>query len=286
MSTIRRRLALSAVLALTLVTLTGCFKVAMNLNVKDNDTVDGSIVFAVEKQYAALAGDQALSDAGLNPSDLTQLGAQVQTKTYDDGTYVGQEVDFTGAPLDQFAQSMGASSATSSDTFSLTHADGQYVFDASMDMSGSLADQAGGDAATASMLEGMLSTASFAVSVTFPGSVVDTNGTVDGNTVTWNLDLTGPNTLHAVADEPHGLAALSSSLKNATGMSLVNWGAALLVLLLLAGLGYLGFRHRNDPAPEPQVADEPASDGAPTVPPEEPPAPQEEPRGPPAGPTG
>lgn len=269
-SSIRRRLALAGVMAIALVSLTGCFKVAMNLDVNSDDTMDGAIIFAVDKQYAGLAGDQALSGAGLNPSDLASLGADATTKPYDDGTYVGQEIDFTGAPLSALSQSMG--SGTTGDTFSLTHTNGQFVFDATMDMSGGLGNLPGGSSSSDAMTQALLDSASFTVSLTFPGAVTDTNGSVEGNTVTWKLDLTGPNTLHAVAGD------------QAPGMSAGIWIGVALTVLLLAGLWFLGWRARGGPdADNPEPAGPPETPDAGTRPVAE--APTEELR-PPAGPTG
>lgn len=254
----RRRLALTAVLATALVTLTGCFKVAMNLDLKADDTVDGSIVFAIDKQYESMLGGQSLADAGgISPSDLQSLGATVTTKPYDDGSFVGQEIDFTGASLTQFSDSMNSDGSSSGDTFTITHQDGKFAFDATMDMSSTLADQTGGDPASTAMLQGLLGNASFTVSITFPGTVTDTNGTLDGNTVTWDLDLTGKNTLHAVAlDHP------------SSGMSLGIWLGVLGALLFLAGLAFLAYRNRGTTTTEPPATE-----------PTEPPAPEPSPEG-------
>ena len=93
--------SLATVAVLTLV-LTGCLKLDMALTVSPDDTVDGQIVFAVNKELLELTGqsvDDLLGDTTV-PSDVE--GATQEP--YEDDTFVGTRVTFDSVPLERLQE--------------------------------------------------------------------------------------------------------------------------------------------------------------------------------------
>lgn len=157
--------------------LSGCFTLNMDLVIQTDDTVDGSIVLAVDNSLAELAGGEDALVESLTSGDNALFSeqpsaGQVDTKTYTDGERTGVEYLLTGVPLSEFA------AGTDSD-ISILRVDDTYVVKGSLDLSEGLDDSEPG---TAELLE----TAEVSLSVTFPGEVLASNGEVSGNTVTWS----------------------------------------------------------------------------------------------------
>src|SRR5690554_7577065 len=59
MKKITRAIALTAVAAIAL---TGCVRVEMNIDLQENDTVDGEMIFAFSQEMLALAGEDSLDE--------------------------------------------------------------------------------------------------------------------------------------------------------------------------------------------------------------------------------
>ena len=205
---------LSMALLPLLLLLGGCVRLDTDIVISSRDTVDMSMLIAIQDDYAAAVDTFCEQD-----------GAGGTVSTYDEGGYVGCLREVTGAPL----------SALSDDNLdlSIVHADGEYRFAM---VSTELGVSAGGD----EQLIASLFT-DFRVSVTFPGQVTAHNGssTVDGTTVTWTdaSDMASGEGLRATADE-------SGSV-----LTLLPWlGAALLVAAgVVVGLLLLN-RSKGTPA--------------------------------------
>lgn len=196
-------------LALLAVVLTGCFKADLDFEVNDDDTVDGSYVFALSKDaseaMADFGEDDSESEGGIDPEELEATGAEVTVEPYEEDDWVGEKVSFTGAPLEEFNALM----AEDGDEWTIERDGDDYRFEAnwtSEDMSeagGDDTDEAEGFDAEGmeQMFQMMMAQAEFDVTLTFPGEITDTNGDVDGNTVTWEVDPTEPeNEMYAVAE--------------------------------------------------------------------------------------
>jgi hypothetical protein len=153
--------------------MTGCIKLNMALELQPNDTVNGSVIFAVNKQLLSLTGstfDQITQGQAVLPSDVP-----VQRSDYSDDTYVGKKYTFENVPISRF------SSSSSGDSLTIEHQNDTYVVNGALDLSSS----ATGDTSQLPNASQVLSSADISLSVTFPGPVQSTNGTVDGNMVTW-----------------------------------------------------------------------------------------------------
>lgn len=256
-----RRLATAITAAATLFLLTGCFTMKMDLEVSADDDVSGTMILAVDESFAEMADEDP--DSMFDTEDLPE-GAEVEPYT-EDGK-VGQKVTFSGVPLEEWNSAMSdqdvAGEDAGEDTFSLVHDGDRYVFEATMDMSSATGDDSSEGSADDEMLGEdfeesmeelmamMLKDAEFTVAITFPGDVVETNGEVDGRTVTWDLDLTAAEKqeMNAVAEEPGEVRKAVESVTPDgvnTGL-LVGIGA-----LVLVGLGLVALvlvRRKNSSA--------------------------------------
>lgn len=223
-----RVLARIAVASVAVLSLTGCIKLDMNLDVQADNTVDGTMVFAVSKQLSELPGFNA-DDLG-GPLESPAAG-KVTSKPYDDGTWVGTEMQFTDVPLAEFGNAEGG------DDLTITRVGDQFKVSGSLDMSGD---------DTATPTEGfdpaaLGGSAEIRIRLTFPGEVVSANGTVDGNSVTWTPKFGETLDIAAVANaEPSG---------SSTTWLLV--GGLLVGLLVVGGFLVATMRRRESAAPVP-----------------------------------
>lgn len=217
----RRTSVLLTVLGLLL--LSGCFKVDADFTVNSDETVDGTMIVAVEQEFLDMMGELGGEDQGaddlVNPEDLPE-GAEVEE--YDEDGYVGQKVTFEGITLEEMTSSMAEGQADT-DEWSLTHEGDEYVFEATFDMT------AGEDEMD---MSGMMEGAEMSISMTFPGDVTESNGEIDGNTVTWEPKVGEANEMRAVAADQAGFP-----------VALV--GSLVIGVALLAGLGAFLVHHRR-----------------------------------------
>ncbi|MCZ3385747.1 MAG: hypothetical protein LH630_01960 [Actinomycetia bacterium] len=174
-TTLRRTVSMGALAALGIVALSGCFKLDMELELASDNTVDGSIIVAVDREQAELfGGEDALREAlsgqgdGLLGED-PETGS-VTTEEYEDDDWIGNEYEFSAVALEEF-------SGTEAGDLSITRGGDEFVVDGTIDLSqGAEADPSAG---------ALLESAEAEISITFPGGVSSSNGDEDGNTVTW-----------------------------------------------------------------------------------------------------
>jgi hypothetical protein len=243
-----RRTSAVVVTVLGLLLLSGCFKVDADFTVNADETVDGTMIVAVEEEFLDMMGELGGEGEGteelVNPEDLPE-GTEVEE--YDEGGYVGQKVTFEGVTLEEMTSSMDEGEAAT-DEWSLTHEGDEFVFDGTMDMT------TGEDEMD---MSGMMEGAELSISMTFPGDVTESNGEIEGNTVTWEPQVGELNEMRAVAADEAGFpVALVAGI--------------VVAVLLLAALGafiVLGGRRTAQAAPaaatdprQPDAAQPPAGD--------------------------
>jgi len=161
-------------------TLSGCMRFSADLTVKEDNTVDGSYVIAVEKGSGAAMGgsDTSVAEGLFDDSGLQTNFERGWRHPYSQDGYSGVEVTFRDEPL--------ASFAPTADRFGITRDGDEFVV--SGKASSTEATQAADSGDNPQMT----------ITIAFPGPVASANGTIDGNTVTWNL-VGGPPTLEARA---------------------------------------------------------------------------------------
>ncbi|BCJ78025.1 hypothetical protein CS0771_75690 [Catellatospora sp. IY07-71] len=190
MPKLRTSLRTVAALALVAFSLTGCMKLDLDLTVNSDDTLDGTVVLALDKSVLKMSGkdpEQAFANAESGMSDLPEGS---RTEVYDDGKYYGKKIVYDDLPLADF--NSGKPGAPS-----LTHADGKFVFTA--DLGTGVADLG----RQAELMRPFLSGIRITFAVTFPGKVVehDSRAVADGRTVRWDLQIGEDNKLRAVAED-------------------------------------------------------------------------------------
>ena len=220
----RRTLALAASV-LALLSLSGCFKLDMDFTVNSDDTLDGTVILAVNEELA----DMAEEDSDLTAEDLPE-GATIED--YDEDGFVGQKVTLDGVSMEELNESFSSEGDTGGPgEWSLTHEGDEYRFTGDMDLTEMATTEEDGIDMGAFM-QG----AELRVALTFPGEITETNGEVEGNTVTWEPEIGEKNDMTAVAQEGSGLSA---------GLVAAVAGGAVVLLLVVAASVLLARRRRT-----------------------------------------
>ncbi|SEJ66782.1 LppM family (lipo)protein [Demequina mangrovi] len=163
MSRTLRTLALAVVATLTL---SGCLKMEMSFTLHEDDTVDGSIVMAIQKgvgEAMGMSDEDLLAELDAEGSFEDIEGGSVEP--YDDGEFAGTTVTFTGQPLSEISEE--------DEGITIVREGDEFVV--------------GGEFDTGGEDMSMLTGATMTLAVTFPGEVSEHNGTLEGTTVTWDL---------------------------------------------------------------------------------------------------
>ena len=175
-ATIRVTARLIAICTLAML-MTGCIKVDLNMQLKSDNTVGGTMVFAVSRDLLALTGSsvddllgQITTSAGPLPS-----GVQFQQSDYSDERFEGKTYTFQDVPIDAFSQG-----TTAGETLSIQRVGDTFQVNGEIDLT---------PAATGTLQPGTAQLAKdmeLRVAITFPGPVSQqSGGTASGRTVTW-----------------------------------------------------------------------------------------------------
>jgi hypothetical protein len=245
--------SLATVAALSMA-LAGCLKLDMALTVSPDDTVDGQLVFAVNKDLLELTGqsiDDLLGDATV-PSDVE--GATQEP--YEDDTFVGTRVTFDSVPLERIQE------GSDPDSLSIERVGDRFEVSGVLDLGTQEADLQGNP--FEDQITEAFDTAELKIAVTFPGEIIETNGRVDGTTVTWEPSIGERTELTAVASANGDGAeatggddggAEAAAAGETSGSAAWLWGLiALVVVAALIGL-FVVLRRRGKSGPIPAVGD-------------------------------
>jgi hypothetical protein len=189
MWTARRWIRSVTLLAGLTLLLVGCLKLDMALTVSPDDTVDGEMVFAVNKELLELTGqsvDDLLGDTAV-PDDVP--GATQEP--YEDDRFVGTRVVFEDVALEDMQE------GSDPDSLSIERTGDTYEVNGVMDLTADDAELEGNP--FEDQLTEAFETAELRIAITFPGEVLETNGQVDGTTVTWEPVFGERTELQAVA---------------------------------------------------------------------------------------
>jgi hypothetical protein len=222
------RMARLAAVGLLAVLLTGCIKLNVDFDVSSDNTVSGTMVFAFSKQLLQLTGQSAQELIG-SSAPIPSSVPGVSAKPYDDGDFVGEEFTFDGVPLTQF-------NADDPESLSIVRHGDTFTVSGVLDLSGG-AGGSGASGATSSIpgIDQALGGADIRISITFPGSVTDTNGTVDGTTVTWKPQVGQRLELRATAGATGSGSSSTSSIVLMVGIGLVVIVAIIVIALVMKG---------------------------------------------------
>jgi LppM domain len=168
---------IALVLASVLV-LSGCFTVDLDLTVRSDNTVDGTIVLAVDRAWAKKAGGvdtfvESLTQGGSGSLLAEEPSAgSVAAKPYKDADRVGAEYTLSGVPVTDFGQGPD-------EDLSIRRVADEFLVTGSLDLT------RGQDVASNRAAK-LMEKAEIRLAITFPGAVIETNGRADGRTVTWS----------------------------------------------------------------------------------------------------
>jgi len=153
------------------VLLGACMKLDMDLQVSADDTVSGTVVFAIDKQLLELTGQSAEDVLGDTPLPTDVQG--VSTDAYEDDRFAGQQFSFESVPLADF------NSGEDPESLQIVREGDSFRVTGVLDLSSATG------ATGVPGLEDAFQNAELRIRIAFPGEVTDSNGQVDGNTVTW-----------------------------------------------------------------------------------------------------
>jgi hypothetical protein len=244
------RLAMIAALALLL---TGCLKLDMDLKIGTDNTVSGSMIFAVNKDVLALTGgsvDDLLGSDSPLPSDVEG----VTSEDYSDDKFVGKKFTFESVPVTEF------SDPTDPEALKITRDGDAFVVSGVLDLSQGTSGATGPMGGTGAAA--FLDSAEIRIAITFPGEVISSNGTASGNTVTWQ-----PKFGDRIEMSAKGSAIASGGSSSTLLYVLIGVG----VVVLIAIIAFV-MTSRRKKAPVPEAVAEgmpmsvpPATSSAPTT---------------------
>jgi hypothetical protein len=108
---------------------------------------------------------------------------------------VGSTYSFDNVPLAHFSEG-----GSDSGTISIVREGEILTTSGMLDMGSSSSGET--DPFATSMMSGMASSAQLSISITYPGEILETNGVVDGQTVTWSPKFGEVTTLSATVKAP------------------------------------------------------------------------------------
>jgi hypothetical protein len=154
-------ITLTAALVLSL---TGCIRITSDITLHENNTASGEIVVAIQEGVGESMGttDEEFV-ASMNEDNGTESMVNATVSEYNEDGYIGTRVSFKDEPLESF-EGVDGTLVREGDNFVFT---GNEIEDTETVPAGS----------------GAIAT----MSITFPGKVSRHNGTLEGNTVTWDL---------------------------------------------------------------------------------------------------
>jgi hypothetical protein len=221
------------------VLLSGCMKLDMDLQVNADDTVSGKVIFALDKQLLELTGQSAEDVLGTDapvPTDAEGVSAE----PYEDDEFTGQQFSFDAVPLSRFNE------GEDPDALQIVREGDVFRVSGALDLSGATG------ATGVPGFEDAFQGAELRIRISFPGEVTGSNGSVDGNTVTWEPKVGERLEIHATASAIEG-AGGGSNLP----LILILVGAVAVLAIVIAVVA----SRRRGGAP-PAAAEEPGAEAA------------------------
>ena len=254
----RRRAAMVLALVSLAVLLSGCLKLDMDVTVSEDDTLSGTMIFAFDKALMEAAG-QNPEDALAGSEPLPEGLEGVEQADYEDDKYQGVQYTFDGLSLEEWN--------TTDTDIRIEHVGDEFVVSGTMDMS--TGDTGTGDPAMDEQLQTAFESAEVRIKLTFPGEVKESNGQVDGNSVTWEPKF----------GEATDISATASAVASGGNMMLLLIIGGVVLLIVIVVVVVVATRKGKGGAPSAEATAEggfgtpvPAAPDAPAAP-QAPPAP-------------
>jgi hypothetical protein len=154
------------------------------------------MIFALSDALAGLAdpGSEVFGE------EVFSEGDGVRQVPYSEGGFTGTQIFFQSVPIEIFSQD------SAEDDFIRIVRDGDNLITSGNFSSEEELGQDESNVLGEDFLEEILSSADLSVSITYPGKILETNGTISGNTITWNPKLGAENEISAIVYAPKGLS--------------------------------------------------------------------------------
>jgi hypothetical protein len=222
---------------------TGCMKVDLSLQLHSDDTVDGTMTYAVSRDLLTLTNSSPedllgqVASQGPLPS-----GVSAQESDYADDTFVGKTLTFSDVGIGAFQRS-----GIGGETLSIQRVGDTFQVSGDVDLTSSATGQL--QPGTAQLAKDM----QLRLAITFPGPVQQqTGGTVTGNTVTWT----------PVYGQKTEIRATGSAVGDETGSPIVWIAIAAGVVVLIATVVLILRRRRARPVSAEPPSSAPATGAA------------------------
>ena len=235
--------------------MTGCVKVDLNMQLHGDNTVSGTMVFAVSRDLLALTGSSADDLLGQITASAGPLptGVGFQQSAYADDRFEGKTYTFQDVPIDVFSRG-----TTAGESIAIQRVGDTFLVNGEIDLSPpSTGPLQPGAAQLAKDTE-------LRIAITFPGPVSQqSGGTISGKTVTWT----------PVFGEKTEIRATGSAIGSGPGVLVwILIGLAILLVVLVVLVLVRSRRNRSVPGAGQAAASATPSPPAPTDPPMQPPA--------------
>lgn len=215
----------AALMILVLLGLSGCVKLDMDLKVRADNSVDGTVIIAIDKRILDIGGQsegdfrkQLESQGPFSGSDRPSQGSFAQHPYQADGR-IGETYTFSGVPLSQFGgKNSGLTISRRGDRFFVSG-----LLDLTSGSSNSPQQQ--------EIARRFAASAQTRIRITFPGEVLHSNGKIDGRSVTWHPKLGQKTPLTAEA-RTTAVFPILLAVAGGVGVLLLVVAAVVLTLLL------------------------------------------------------
>ena len=217
---------------------TGCIKVDMGVTISDQDTVSGSTVFAFNKKLVEIAKQNGAGEDMFDTASMFAAQDGVTTETYSEGDYEGTKFNFKDVPLDKFF------SQSDSSSLHIERKGDQLIVSGLLDTSGGSTDvdAVRNNPQTKALFDG----SGIKVSITLPGQIVSTNGSQNGNTITWTAEVGKIINFKAVADTSGKTVPTTTSASGASADYSWVWYLVAGVLVVGGAIAFVLLRKRSN----------------------------------------
>lgn len=188
--------ATGTIAALAVVSLTGCIQLQADFSVSETDRLSGEIIFGVSKEAISISEDLGIDPSNFPPTaNLFERSSEINAEPYEDEDWIGSSYSFDNRNLGVLDFQVGEDNY-----LSVTRSGDQLIIEGLLDTTEE-AEEAP-EPLVESLFGGSVPQPELVISMTLPGEISSTNGTVTGNTISWTGHLGERVVIRATAISP------------------------------------------------------------------------------------
>lgn len=188
--------ATGTIAALAVVSLTGCIQLQAVFSVSESDRLSGEIIFGVSKEALSISEELGIDSSNFPPTtNLFDRLSEITAKPYETDTWIGSSYSFDNRNLGVLDFQEG-----DENYFSVTREGDELIIDGLLDTTEE-AEEAP-EPLVESLFGGTVPQPELVVSITLPGQITSTNGSVMGNKITWRGQIGERVVMRAKATSP------------------------------------------------------------------------------------